>query len=103
MEHGSIAQDRTQAKGVCHLLRQDYRLLFPHQPLVRIAQYPQRTSGKAMAHHASILPVAERMDTVLLGVVECHTLCIVHMRSGSSSQVEQVRPQGTVCCYKHAG
>ena len=40
MEHRRTAQGKTEAKGVCTLLRQGHRLLAPRQPLVRIAQDP---------------------------------------------------------------
>src|SRR5262249_8295352 len=45
MEHGSKAQGISQAKGVGNLLREGDRLLAPRQPLIRIAQYPQRPGG----------------------------------------------------------
>src|SRR5215475_2859270 len=42
MEHGRKDQSITQAKRVGNLLREGDRLLAPRQPLLRIAQYPQR-------------------------------------------------------------
>ncbi len=48
------------------------------------------------ANHASVLPIAERRGTVLLGVVERDPLLQVRVRRGYRSQDEQRRPQGTV-------
>src|SRR5215510_10923503 len=48
MEHGGKGQDKTPAKGVRTLLRQRHRRVAPRQPLLRIATYPQRHSGKAV-------------------------------------------------------
>ena len=48
------------------------------------------------AYHTSLLAREQCIDTVLLGVMECHTQRTMHVRSGSSSQHEQRRPQGTV-------
>src|SRR5438445_65876 len=56
MDHGSNAQGKTEAKGVCNLLRQGQRLIVPCQPLVRIAKVPQRPGGMAAAHHTRVLP-----------------------------------------------
>src|SRR5215475_3588326 len=55
MEHGSKAQDKIQAKGMCTLLRQGYRLLAPCQPLRRIAQEPQRPGSIDVANHPRVL------------------------------------------------
>ena len=82
MEHGSTAQGKTQAKGVRTLLRQGHRLVAPRQPLVRIAQEPQRPGGIAVANHTSVLPIEERRGAVLLGIVERYTLCKVRVRCG---------------------
>ena len=101
MEHGSKVQGKTQAKGVRTLLRQGHRFLAPRQPLVRIAQVPQRPGGKAVAHHPSVLPIEERRGTVLLGIVERYPLGKVRVRSGYRAQVEQRRPQGTVRRHQH--
>ena len=65
-----------------NLLRQGHRLVALRQPLVRIAQEPQRPGGKAVAHHPSVLPIEERRGTVLLGIVERDTLRKVRVRSG---------------------
>src|SRR6516165_5342142 len=59
MEHGSSAQDITQAIGVRHLLRQSHRFLVPCESLVRIAKMPQRTRSKALAYHPSVLAIAK--------------------------------------------
>src|SRR5439155_24835009 len=85
MEPGSKAQGETQAKRVGTLLRQGHCLVVPCQPLVRIAQIPQRPGSQAMAHHASILPIEERRSSVLLGVVEGYPLCTVCLCRGDRS------------------
>src|SRR5262245_12260734 len=59
MEYGSEKQGKTQAKGMCTLLRQRHRLLAPCQPLVRISQRPERPSGKDVANHPRVLPMLE--------------------------------------------
>src|SRR6266705_2720132 len=82
MEPGSKAQGEAQAKRVGTLLRQGHCLVVPCQPLVRIAQIPQRPGSQAMAHHASILPIEERRSSVLLGVVEGYPLCTVCLCTG---------------------
>src|SRR5262249_37140837 len=96
MEHGSTTHGNTQAKGVCNLLRQRHRLLALRQLLVRIAQEPQRPGAKAVAHHTRVIPMQERRGTMLLGVVECNTLRKMRVRSGSISQHQQRRSQGTM-------
>jgi hypothetical protein len=89
MEEGSSTQGRTQAKGVCALLRQCHRLLALRQPLIRRAKQPQRLGGMAVVpHHTSVASIEERSGAVLLGVVECHTLCVVRERRGYRAQVE---------------
>ena len=102
MEHGSKAQDKTQAKGVRTLLRQGHRCVDPRQPLVRIAQVPQRPGGKAVANHARVLPIEDRSGAVLLGIVERYTLRQVPVRRGWHTQAEQRRPHGTVRRHKHS-
>src|SRR5713101_6849887 len=67
MEHRRKAQGKTQTKGVRNLLRQGHRLLALRQPLVRIAQVPQRPGTNAMANHARVLPVEDCRGAVLLG------------------------------------
>src|SRR5215471_3079394 len=57
MEHSSSTQGTPQAVGVRNLLRERHHLLVLRQPLIRIAQGPQRTSSKAMAHHPSVLAI----------------------------------------------
>src|SRR5262249_38277798 len=101
MEHSRTTQGKTQAEGVCTLLRQRHRLLAPRQPLRRTPQRPQCPSATAVAHHTHILPMQERRGTVLLGIVECHPLCPVRERQGCLSQVEQRCPQGTVHRHEH--
>ena len=88
MEHGSMTQDKTQAEGVRHVLREDHRLLAPRQPLVRRTQVPQRIGGKDVANHAYVLPVEERLSTVLLGIIQGDTLREVSACSGWLSHVE---------------
>src|SRR5215510_13088716 len=95
MDHSSTAQDPPQAKGVCNLLREGHRLLALRQPLVRIAQTPQRPGSKAMANHPSVLSIEERRGTVLLGIVQRYTLRQVCVRLGDRTQGEQRRSQGT--------
>src|SRR5215470_10713245 len=80
MKCGNRVPGKTQAIRVRKLLHQSHCLLALRQRLVRIAQIPQRPGSKAVTHHASILPIERRMGAVLLGVVECHTLCIVRVR-----------------------
>ena len=75
--------------------------LAPRQPLVRIAQIPQRPGVKAVANHPSVLPIEERRGAVLLGIVEGYPLRKVRVRSGYRSQLEQCRPQGTVRRHEH--
>jgi hypothetical protein len=92
MEHSPNTQGITQTKGVRTLLRQGHRLLAPRQPLVRIAQVPQRPGSNAMANHTRVLPVEERMGAVLLGVVERDPLRHVRVRRGWRSQEGQCCP-----------
>ena len=47
-----VNQGAAEAKRMCALLCQRHRLLAPRQPLVRIAQHPQRPGSKAVANHA---------------------------------------------------
>ena len=101
MEHGSSAQGITQAIGVRTLLRQGQRLIEPRQPLVRIAQGPQRPSSKVMANHASVVSVEERSGAVLLGIVQGYPLCKVCERRNCRTQEEQRRPYGTVRRQEH--
>src|SRR5262245_610407 len=70
MKHNSKEQRESQTKGVGNLQRQRHRCLALCQPLVRIAQRPQRPGGKTVTHHASIFPIQERRGTMLLGIVE---------------------------------
>src|SRR5262249_7771372 len=77
MEHSRSTQGKTQAEGVCTLLRQRHCFLAPHQPLVRITQVPQRPGVLNRAYHASILPIEKRVGAVLIGVVEGYTLCVM--------------------------
>ena len=53
------------------------------------------------AYHTSLLAREQCIDTMLLGVIECHTQRKMHMRSGSSFQYEQRRPQGPVRRQEH--
>src|SRR5262249_25494783 len=55
-DHGSEHQGKTQAEGVPHLLRQRQRGVAAHQPLVRIAQIPQRQSSVEWVSAASAAP-----------------------------------------------
>src|SRR5262249_48861972 len=75
MEHSRNTQGKTQAEGVCTLLRQGHCFLAPHQPLARIPQVPQRPGVLTRAYHTSILPIEERRSAVLIEVVEGYTLC----------------------------
>src|SRR5262245_22588836 len=70
MECGSRNQGKTQAKRVCTLLCQGQRFVDPRQPLLSIAEEPQRQSSKAMAQHTGILAIEEGRGTVLLGIIE---------------------------------
>src|SRR5262249_7501515 len=70
MDHGSKVQGEAQAKRVGTLPRQGHRLVIPCQPLLRIAQMPQRPGVMTRADYTSIFAIAEGRDTVLLGVVE---------------------------------
>jgi hypothetical protein len=83
------------------LLRQGHRLLAPHQPLRRIATYPQRQRGKAVTHHTRVVPIAQRSGAVLLGVVQGYPLRQMRVRSSDRSQLVQCHPQGTVCRHEH--
>ena len=74
MEHSRPAQGMTQAKGVCHLLRQDDRLIVPHLPLVRIAQRPQRPCSITTARHTRILPMQEPHTSMVVRVVQAYSL-----------------------------
>src|SRR5215470_1467783 len=67
MEQGSNTQGITQVKGVCHLLCQGQRLLAPHQPLLRIAQTPQRRGSQNMTHYTSVVPIEGGRGAVLRG------------------------------------
>src|SRR5215831_6262909 len=69
MEHGSNSQDITQAIGVRHLLCQRQRFAYLCLFLVRIPKIPQRPRVHGTANHLSVVPIEERIDTVLLGVV----------------------------------
>src|SRR5436309_7827169 len=60
MEHRSKAQGKTEAKGMCTLLRPRQRFVASHLPLVKIAKQPQRQSSSAMAHYPSVLAIEER-------------------------------------------
>jgi hypothetical protein len=51
------------------LLRQQQRIVTPRQPLVRIAQGPQRPGGNALTDHTRVVPIEERQGTVLLGII----------------------------------
>src|SRR5262249_44695602 len=64
MKHGSRNEGNTEAKGVCNLLRQGHRLVTLHQPLIRIAKYPQCPSSITMTHHPRVFPIEERSGTV---------------------------------------
>src|SRR5262249_32395535 len=86
MEHGSKAQGETQGKRIRTLLRQGHCLVVPCQPLVRIAQQPQRQGVMTRADHPSVLAIEKCIDTVLLGVVACQTLRKMRVRRGPSSQ-----------------
>src|SRR5262245_45076475 len=102
MEHGSPAQDKPQAKGVGTLLRQGQCLLAPREPLVRIAQVPQRTGAIAMANDTSVVPIEERSSTVLLRVIQGSSLRKMCVRRGDRSQLVQCRSQGTMRHGEHA-
>src|SRR5215831_3056979 len=98
-----MTQGITQTEGVRALLRQCHRLLTLRQPLVRIAKNAQRTSRKALAHHASVLPMQERRGAVLLGIIERYTLRKMGVRLGCHAQIIQCRPQSAVRRYQHGG
>src|SRR5712671_3555518 len=74
MELRRTAQGKTPAKRVRDLLSQRHRLLAPRQPLLRIAQGPQRPGGKDVANHARVLTIAECGGAVLLGIIERYPL-----------------------------
>src|SRR5262249_47029662 len=74
MEYRRTTQGKSQAKGMSNLLCQGHRLLALCQPLVRIAEVPQRPGRVAVTNHTSVVPIAERRGAVLRGVVERHTL-----------------------------
>ena len=102
MEEGSLVQGKTEGVGVRNLLRQGHRLLALRQPLIRIAQVPQCQGSLAVANHTSILPMPERRGAVLLGVVECHTLRKMRVRSGDRPQLVQCRPQDSMRRHERA-
>src|SRR5262245_48070859 len=52
VEHRRKTPGKTQTKRVRNLLCQGHRLLALRQPLVRIAQVPQRPGSNAMTCHA---------------------------------------------------
>src|SRR5262245_36169061 len=101
LEHASPAQGKTEAKGVSTVLRQGHCFLAPRQRLGRIPQRPQRPGGKTVTHHTSVFPITERRGTVLLGLVECYTLCQMRVRCGNCAQDEQRRPYRTMRSTKH--
>ena len=74
MDHGSPTQGKPQAKGMRTLLCQQQRIVTPRQPLVRIAQGPQRPGGKAITNHTRVVPIEEHQGTVLLGIIERYPL-----------------------------
>src|SRR5262249_36834754 len=102
MEYRRTTQGMTQAKRVRTLLCQRHRLLTSHQPLIRIAKYPQRPSGVDVANHASILPIEERRGTMLRGVVQGNPLRKVCLCRGERAHPEQRHASCTVRCYQHA-
>ena len=96
MEPGRKEQGIRQAEGVRQLLGQRQRLVAPLQGLVRIAQPPQGHGGIGSAHHPGVLPVAEGMGPVLLGVVEGNPLLKMGLGSGELAQIVQGVPEGIV-------
>jgi hypothetical protein len=75
VEHGSIAQGTSQAKGMRQLLAQGERLALPVESLVWIAKKPQGQRRDVPAAHSWIVPAAEKdLGAILLGIVEGKTL-----------------------------
>ena len=72
---------------MCNLLRQGHRLLVSRQSLIRIAKMPQRPRVKGTTSHTSVVPMEERVDTVLL-VIECYALGIMRVRSNDRAQIQ---------------
>src|SRR5215471_7985191 len=70
VEYDSTNQGKSQAKRVCTLLCQRYRLVVPPLPLGRIAPVPEHPSGTAVAHDGNVLAIEQGRGTVLLGIVE---------------------------------
>src|SRR6266700_7052339 len=60
MAYRRTTHGKVQAKRVRTLLRQGHRLLAPRQPLVRIAQVPQRPRSVAVTHHPRVVSIEER-------------------------------------------
>src|SRR5262249_5346627 len=89
MECRRTTQGITQAEGVCKLQCQGHRFLALCQSLVSRAQIPQCPGGNAMAQHTTSLPIEERSDAVLLGVVKRYPLRHVCLCRGDRTQVEQ--------------
>jgi len=87
-----MTQGKTQAEGVCALLRQSHRFLVPRQPLIRIAKNAQRPRSKTLAHHASVLAIEEGRGTVLLEIVERYPLRKVCLCRGDRAHPEYRRP-----------
>src|SRR6516225_8490148 len=92
MEHGSTVQGKRQAKKVCALLCPRHRLLGPRQPLVRIAQVPQRPSGTVLAWHTRVVPIEERRGAVL-EIVKSYPLHKMYVRRSDSAHEKQCRSQ----------
>lgn len=74
MEPDCKIQGKCQTKGVRQLVCQGEGLLAPLERLVWIAQHPQDMGGEDPASHVRILPIQQSMGTVLLRVIQGHTL-----------------------------
>src|SRR5215475_13449183 len=92
MEHGSSTQGKTQAKGVRNLLCQRQCVVRLLPSLGWIPQQPPCQGSKDMTHYTSILAIEERRGTMLLKIVERHTLCQMGVRISYDSQPEQRDP-----------
>ena len=96
MEPGRKEEGICQAEGMRHLPGQRQRLVASLQSLVRIAQAPQGHSGISSARHPRVLPVADGMGMVLLGVVQGDPLLQMGLGSGELAQIVQGVPKGIV-------
>jgi hypothetical protein len=92
--HSSMTSSKTPRVGMRQGMGQCQRLLQLLQPLLGIAQMPQRPGGIAAACHAGILAVEQSVGVVLRHLVEGHTTLGVRQGRGQFAQPEQGNGEG---------